>query len=334
MAESKFTVYRLGYVGDPDLESEKAELAKVGARHVLVPLFETEDETIEQARDADGLIIANSPISRRVLEALDRCKVALRLGVGVDTIDVDAATDLGVAVVNVPDLWVREVANHALTLLLACNRRLTHGDRMVRRGEYDPSITSHVGGLHGETLGLVGLGNISRAMARRAVAFEMDLIAYDPYLEADVFAEHGVTAVSFEELLARSDYVSIHCPSTDETHHLFDEAALRQMKPTAYLVNTACGPIVSEAALVRALEEGWIAGAGLDVFDPEPPAADNPLLAMSNVVLTPHQGWYSDPAVAALPGRAGNEVARVLTGRMPRNLVNPAVLAKLPLKAD
>jgi len=327
-------VYRLGYVGDPDLEPEKTELARGDIRHVLLDLLQNENEIIEQARDADGLIIVDSPITRRVLENLNRCKVVLRLGVGVDTIDVSAATDLGVAVVNVPDLWIREVANHALALLLSCNRRIIVGDRMIRKGKFSSSIGSHVGGLYGETLGLVGLGHIGIAMAHRAAAFEMELIAYDPYTKADIFDTLGVGSVSFPELLDRSDYISIHCPSTSETRHLFDEAALRQMKPTAYLVNTSRGPIVSEDALVLALQEGWIAGAGLDVFDPEPPDSDNPLLLMDNVVLTPLQAWYSDPAMAALPGRAGSEIARVLTGRMPRNLLNPDVLTKLSLKAD
>ena len=331
MASYKYTVYRIGIHARDLLEPERVELERVGARHVVLPRIEDEAELIDKAPDAAGLIIVDSPVTRRAMEAMERLKVVLRTGVGVDTIDVDAATELGIAVISVPDLWIREVANHAMALLLACNRRVFLLDSAVRSGDWLPIIPPPVGSVHGETLGIVGLGRIGRALATRAAAFELNLIAHDPYVPQDVFDKLGVESVSFDELLRRSDYVSIHSPRTEDTTHLFDEHAFKRMKPTAYLINTSRGPIVDQVALTHALEEGWIAGAGLDVLENEPPSADEPLLKMDNVILTPHSSYYSDAAVRQLPVRCGQEVARVLTGRMPRNLFNPKVLDKLPL---
>ena len=334
MSNEKFTVYHIGSRPSGDLEDARTELGTVGARLVELPFLDTEEEIIESASDADGLIILHAPVGRAVLTALKRCKVVMRTGVGVDTIDVEAATDLGVAVVNVPDMWSREVANHALALLLACNRRLLTLDRTVRSGQWSPGIPPPVGSLHGETLGIAGMGRQGCALAQRAAAFEMELLGYDPYIPDSVFQQYRVTRVEFDELLRRSDYVSIHCPLTPDTHHLVDEDALKAMKPTAYLINTARGPIVDEQALIRALQEGWIAGAGLDVLEEEPPSPDSPLLRMDNVVLTPHAAYYSDAALGALPARCGQEVARVLTGRMPLHLFNPQVAKHLGLSTE
>ena len=334
MSNQGFTVYYLGARADEDYTDARDELGKVGARLELLPLLTVEEEIVSRTRDADGLIVVNSPITRRVLSQLKRCKVVLRTGVGYDVIDVIAATELGVAIVNVPDMWTQEVANQALTLLLACNRRLLKVDRAVRSGEWDERIPSPVGSLYQETLGLVGLGQIGSALARRAAALEMDVLAYDPYIPESAFQKCGAARVMFGELLQRSDYVSINCPLTAETRHIVSEDALRRMKPTAYLINTARGPIVDEAALIRALQEGWIAGAGLDVFEHEPPSPGNPLLSMDNVVLSSHVGHHSDPSVRRRPSRYGSEVARVLSGRMPLHLVNPEVTERLPLHSD
>ena len=205
---------------------------------------------------------------------------------------------------------------------------------MVRSGNWAPIIPAPVGSLHGETLGIVGFGRIGRSLASRAKALELNVLAYDPYLTGSVFCEAGVESVSWHDLLQRSDYVSIHSPKTDKTHHLFAEDAFRRMKRTAYLINTSRGAVVDQEVLVLALQEGWIAGAGLDVLEEEPPATNNPLLKMDNVVLTPHTSYYSDSAVQELPIRCGSEVAKVLTGRMPQNLFNPNVLEKLHLHKD
>ena len=331
MSDSKYTVYHVGLHPRDILDNEAAEVEKAGGSHGLINDFESDDELIERARDADGLVIVHDAITRKILESLPNLKVVVRSGVGIDTIDVEAATELGVAVVNVPDLWSREVANHAFSMLLALSRKLLILDRGVTNGDWTPIIPPHVGPLHGETLGLVSMGRIGRAMAARAHAFEMDVVAYDPYLPESAFKEADVESVEVDDILRRSDYVSIHSPLTSETKHLFNEEAFKKMKPTALILNTARGPVIEHKALVRALQEGWIAGAGLDVLETEPPDPNDPLLKMDNVIVTPHTAYYSATSVADLPIRCGQEVARVLMGRKPLNLVNPAVLDRLPL---
>ena len=330
MPDTKFTVYSLGAGDHPDIIEE---LDKVGARLIPLERLDSEDEIIAQtAADADALIVTESPITRRVLSSFDHCKAVLRTGVGFDCIDVQAATDNGIAVINVPDLWTREVANQAMMLLLAANRKLLEQESSVRENRWLPRISAPVGPLHTETVGVVGLGRIGSAFARRIKAFEVELIAYDPFIPDAAFEAVGAESVSFDELLARSDYVSVHTPLDDGTYHLIDEDALRKMKPTAILINTSRGPVVDEAALITALQEGWILGAGLDVLEQEPPDADNPLLGMNSAVLTPHAAHYSELSMALRPGRFGSEVAAVLDGRLPQNLVNGPVLEVLPLR--
>ena len=330
MSSYKYKVYRVGVHARDLLEPERLELEKVGAEQIVLPRIEG-DELIEQAGDADGIIDVDSPITRRDMEAMRDLKVVLRTGVGVDVIDVEAATDLGVAVVCVPDLWIREVANHAFALLLACNRRLLKLDSIIRSGGWVPVIPPPVGSIHNETLGIVGFGRIGRALATRAQAFEMKVIAHDPYLPPEAFEEAGVEPASFDELLARSDYISVHSPKTDETTHMFSDAAFAKMKsdgvPDQHFAGPGRGPGRPGAGAGgrRDRRSGpGRAGAGA-------PAGDDPLLGMDNVVLTPHSSYYSDAAIADLPVRCGQEVARVLTGRRPLNLFNPKVLEKLPL---
>jgi D-3-phosphoglycerate dehydrogenase / 2-oxoglutarate reductase len=252
----------------------------------------------------------------------------MRTGVGYDVIDVPAATELGVVVINVPDIWIREVANHALALLLAWNRRIVTLDREVRGGTWSGRVPGAVAGsLHGETVGIVGLGNIGSAFARRIAALETHVIACDPYVDDARFKTLGVERVDLPTLAARADYVSVHALLNAETRGLLNEAFFRRMKPTACLVNTSRGPIVDEAALARALREGRLAGAALDVFEKEPLAADSPLRRLDNVILTPHAAYFSSPAVAQVPKRCGEEIARVLLKERPLNVVNPEVYA-------
>ncbi|MDP6070668.1 MAG: C-terminal binding protein [SAR202 cluster bacterium] len=332
MAEQNHTVYYIGNRRTSDHSETIEELDKVGATLVPLPMLEDEDEIIEQTQGADALIVVEAPITRKVLESLTQCKAILRTGVGFDCIDVDAATDNGIAVINVPDLWTREVANHAITLLLAANRKIVGLDGDVRADRWTPTITPPVGPLHTETVGVVGLGRIGSAFARRITGFEVELVAHDPYISDAEFDAVGARSVSLDELLAISDYISVHTPLNDETYHLINEEALRKMKPTAHLINTSRGPVVDEQALIKALQEGWIVGAGLDVLEKEPPDADNPLLKMNNVTVTPHAAHYSDLSMALRPRRYGLEIAAVLDERKPMNLVNPQVLEVLPLK--
>jgi D-3-phosphoglycerate dehydrogenase len=311
-----------------DYADTQAAVADVPARVTTLPFLGDEEAVIRSARDADALIVSSSPVTRGVLGALEGLKAVVRTGVGYDVIDVPAATEMGVVVVNVPDIWVREVANHALALLLAWNRKIIALDREVRAGIWKPAVPGErTGSLHGETVGIVGLGNIGSAFARRVAAFETTVIACDPYVGAARFAALGVERVSLEALAERSDYVSVHTLLNDETRHLIGEAFFRRMKPTALLINTSRGPVVDERALARALVEKRLAGAALDVWEQEPVAADNPLLGMDNVIATPHAAYFSSPAVAQVPRRCGEEVARVLRGQRPLNVVNPAVYA-------
>jgi D-3-phosphoglycerate dehydrogenase len=311
-----------------DYADTQVALAHVPARVTTLPFIGDERELIERTRDADGLVISSSPVTRAVMGALEGLKVAMRTGVGYDVIDVPAATELGVVVVNVPDIWIREVANHAVALLLAWNRKIGPLDREVRAGVWSSRVPGErTGSLHGETVGVVGLGNIGSAFARRMAAFETTVIACDPYVDDARFAALGVERVTLEALAERSDYVSVHTLLNAGTRHLIGEAFFRRMKPTALLINTSRGPVVDEQALIRALRDRRLAGAALDVWEQEPVAADNPLLRMDNVIATPHAAYFSSPAVAQVPRRCGEEVARVLTGQRPLNVVNPEVYA-------
>ncbi|MBW6454928.1 MAG: C-terminal binding protein [Trueperaceae bacterium] len=283
----------------------------------------TEAEVAGACRDADGLIVQYAPITRAVLAALPRCRVVVRYGVGTDTVDVDAATDLSVAVCNVPDYGVEEVSDHALALLLALARCIVTLDRAVRGGDWSLASTPDVRRLRGRLLGLVGLGRIGRAVARKALALGLEVVAHDPAAPAP---EPGVTLVGFDELLARSDFVSLHAPLVPATRHLFDDAAFRRMKPGAFLVNTARGGLVDTDALTRALADGRLAGAGIDVLEEEPIAPGHPLLDQPNCLLTPHAGWFSQDAFAELKTKAAEEAVAVLTGAAPRYCLNPQVL--------
>ena len=312
--------------GQRDYADCQSALDRVPARLESLPFIGDAEEIIQHARDADGLIVSSAPVTRRVMEALEGLKVVMRTGVGYDVIDVAAATELGVVVINVPDIWIREVANHALALLLAWNRQIVTLDRAVRAGGWS-SPGPATGSLHGETVGIVGLGNIGSAFARRVAALETRLIACDPYVDDARFKALGVERVDLMTLAARSDYVSVHALLNAETRGLIGEAFLRRMKPTACLVNTSRGPVVDESALGRALKEGWLAGAALDVFEQEPLGAGSPLRDIDNVILTPHAAYFSSPAVAQVPRRCGEEVARVLMKERPLNVVNPEVYA-------
>ena len=254
--------------------------------------------------------------------------MVVRTGVGYDVIDVPAATELGVVVVNVPDLWIREVANHALALMLAWNRSIVALDREVRSGVWSSRVPgASTGSLHGETVGVVGLGNIGSAFARRVAALETRVIACDPDVDDAHFTSLGVERVDLHTLAARSDYVSVHTLLNGKTRGLIGEAFLRRMKPTACLVNTSRGPVVDETALVTpSRKDGWRAPRSTCSRRSRSPRKARSG-KMDNVIPTPHAAYFPSPAVAQVPRRCGEEVARVLTGERPLNVVNPEVYA-------
>jgi D-3-phosphoglycerate dehydrogenase len=265
------------------------------------------------------------------LANVPRLKAVIRTGVGVDTVDLDAATDYGILVANFPDFCTREVANHAIVLMMACAKKVALFDRVLRREGWNVARTyrSPMGAIHDQTLGLIAFGAIPRVTAKVAQAMDMKVIAYDPFVEPGVFQQAGVEAVSLEELAERSDYVSCHLPLNDATNRMLDGEFFARMKPTAYFINTGRGGVVAEADLIAALEAGQIAGAGLDVFESEPLAAGHPFLSMDQVVLTPHTASYADETFATRDRRVGKTALAILAGEIPQFVANRAVLDKL-----
>ncbi len=333
MSQTQFKVVRVDRGGSRiPMENEARELAKVGAELIGAD-SSSEEETIEAAKDADIILTAAAQITRRVMEALPKLQAVVRYGIGYDTVDVDAATDNNVIVINIPDFCLEEVSTHAIMLLLACNKRLALFNTLVKEGRWAEwgRMRTPMGSYYGQTLGIVGCGHIGLVTARKAKAFDLKVVGYDPYLDKSVAEAAGITLVTLPELLKESDYISLHTPLNSETRHLIGESELKQMKPTAYLINTARGSVIDEPALIKALQEGWIAGAGLDVFEKEPVDPDNPLLKMDNVTVTPHSASYCDVAFDRLYTCVGAEAARVLSGKWPKNHVNKGVKPKKAL---
>lgn len=278
------------------------------------------------ARDADAIINTYAKLPGEVLRGLAKCRIVARTGIGVDTVDMPTATALGIIVTNVPDYCIDEVSDHALALILSLTRKVVSCTTLVRGGSWTVKDATPIARHRGRTLGLVGFGKIPRALAPKAQALGFQVIAFDPYVPPEGGAPLGVRMVDFATLLRDADVVSIHAPLTDETVGLFGDREFGLMKSGAFLVNTSRGPLIQGAALVRALESGRLAGAGLDVLDVEPPPADSPLLRMPNVALTPHIGFYSEESLIELQTKAAQEVRRVLTGETPRYVVNRDVL--------
>src|SRR5690349_24125831 len=293
----------------------------------------SEDEFVAAAKDADALYAKGRRITKRMIDGLSRCKIISLGSVGVDTVDVDAATEKGIPVTNCPDTFIEEVADHAMTLILSSWRRLVVQDQMVRKGEWAKArpMLYQFPRLMGMTLGFISFGHVARAVSKRAAPFGFQMLAYDPYIEELVMSEHGVQPVGYDELLQRSDIVSMHAPGTKDAHHMMKEQHFRKMQKTALFVNTGRGSTVDEPALIKALQEGWIAGAGLDVLETEPVGHNNPLLGMENVILTAHVASASSRFDVARKRRVGAELSLVLSGKWPRACVNPSVLEKSSL---
>ena len=283
----------------------------------------TEDEVVAQCADAVGLLVQYAPMTRGVLSRLPKLRWIVRYGVGVDSIDLAAAAEKGIIVSNVPDYGTDEVSDHALALLLALTRRIVAANRSVRDGVWDYSALRPVHRLRTLTLGIVGLGRIGTALAAKAQALGLTIIASDPYRATDGIPA-SVRMVDLSELLTVSDLVSVHCPLTGETAHLLGEAAIRRMKRSACLVNTARGRIVDEEALDRALSEGRLAGAALDVFGREPVSPDHPLLRHENFLCTPHMAWYSEESALELKRKAAEEMRRLVRHETPLYQVGSA----------
>ena len=309
----------------PDLAIEKEVLAAVGGE-VMVAGGGSADEIIALAPQADAILTCWKDVPAEALDIAPNCRVVSRYGIGLDNIPIGRATELGMLVTNVPDFCLEEVSDHVMALLLATARQLFPLARTAERSDWTRETPRPIPRVKGQTLGLIGFGNIARALVPKALGFGLRVMAYTPRLRPED-APQGVEVTNeLATLLAASDYVSIHSPLTEETAHLINDAALAQMKPNALLINTSRGGVIDEGALVRALKEGRIAGAALDVTDPEPPPGDNPLLSLENVIVTPHAAFYSVAATAELARKAAENVVTVLRGEVPKTLVNAEVL--------
>jgi D-3-phosphoglycerate dehydrogenase / 2-oxoglutarate reductase len=319
-------------VGGGGYEIENEALIPLDAEIIEID-GSSENSFIAGAHDCDALYAKGMKFTKRMIDGLERCRIIALGTVGSDYVDVGAATAKGIPVTNVPDTFIEEVADHAMMLLLSSWRRLVVQDRMVRDGRWKegrPALNQPR--LMGQTLGFIAFGHVARAVAMRAKAFGFRMLAYDPFIEELVMSPYGVEPATLEEVLRSSDYVSMHAPDTASARKMLGEKHFRMMKPTAMFINTGRGPTVDEAALIKALKEGWIAGAGLDVLEVEPPSPDNPLLKMDNVILTAHVASASARFDPARKRRVGQEIAQVLQGYWPRAAVNPSVLESTDLK--
>lgn len=309
----------------PNLDLARAVVSRAGAvlRLAVQP---TPEAIVVVAREADALLVTYAKINADMIGEMKRCRIISRFGIGVDNVDIQAATRAGIVVTKVPDYCIDEVSDHAMALLLSLVRKIPFSSARAHAGRWEMPAVTPIHRLRGTVLGLVGFGRIPQLVAPKAKAFGLRVVAYDPYVPQAVMDQAGVGRVEFAELLKISDYISIHSPLLPETHHLFSTEVFRQMKPGALIVNTSRGPVVDEAALAVALDAKQIAGAALDVLEQEPPV-NSPLFGRDNVILTPHTSFYSVESLEELQTKAAEEVVRVLSGQPPRNPVNPEALA-------
>ncbi|MBI4288952.1 MAG: C-terminal binding protein [Chloroflexi bacterium] len=316
----------------PGMDFGEDKLAAVGA--VLERrLCQTPEEIIAAAHDADAVI---SPTTvqhypRDVIVSLKQCRIIASAGIGYEGVDLDAATEMGIVVTNTPDYCLEEVSDHTMALILACARKLPRVEKAVREGKWTLSPELRQGilppmfHLRGQVLGIIGFGRIARAVVPKAKGFGMRVIAFDPRCPADTMSNQGVEKVELDDLLRHADFVSIHASLKPKSHHMLGLEQFQKMKPTAYVINTARGPLIDEKALVSALGQKLIAGAGLDVLETEPPQPDNPLLSIDNVIVSGHTGQFSNHSEAELWRCPADEIVRALRGEWPVNVVNPQV---------
>lgn len=313
------------------LEEEKKELLKYGIE-LLPRQCRNEDDIIRECQGADGLLNQYASINRRVIEGLPNLKVVARYGVGVNTVDLDAATENGVCVLNVPDYCMDEVSNQAFALIMACQRKLGLLNDQVQQGEWDYKIAKPIYRMAGQTLGLLGFGRIPRMLAKKVKAFGMHVTVYDPYLKAADVAAYGVRLLPVSELLQSADIISVHVPLTTDTCNLISRKEFALMKKNAILVNTSRGQLIDEDALYEAIVNQQISGAGLDVTVQEPLETQSKLRGLPNVIITPHVAWYSEESELELKRKAAHGVAEILAGYDVPNIVNRNVRDKLQLK--
>ena len=307
----------------PNVEQEQRAVEEAGGKLVVAQITD-EDQLAELCKDADGILTVRAPITRRVIEAMQHCRIIVRYGIGIDSVDIPAATERGIMVANVPDYCIDEVSDQALTLLLMLSRQMVPAISLAREEHWSISKMPNLHRLRGQTCGLAGCGKIGSLLAGKAAALGMHILIYDPYLTESRSREMGAELGSFDALLARSDFISLHMPLNDQTHHLFGEATFAKMKSTACIINTARGGLIDEAALLAALDSGRIFGAGLDVMESETSftPTGRALVNHPKVIVTPHTAWLSDEARRTLQARAVEQVIACLKGETPYGIVN------------
>lgn len=317
----------------PSLEPEREVISDIGGE-LIVAESGSESELGKYAPIVDAMLTCWKPVQESVINAAKKCQIISRYGIGVDNIDVTAATEHGIIVTNVPTYCVDEVSDHTIALMLSCVRKTSRFNRSVRSGKWDSSIGEKMYRLRGRTLGVVGFGNIAKSVIQKTKSFGLEIRVYSPRTSETEIENYGAVKVSFESLLSESDIITIHVPLTHETHHMFKFQEFCQMKKTAYLINTARGGIIDTGALEKALRIGEIAGAGIDVMEAEPPYIDEPLLYMNNVVITPHVAFISEESIHELQVTAAKCVVQVLSGQLPETVINPSVLEQSNLRAN
>ena len=328
MADHVFKATLVDY--DEDLFAPPHWVAEELARHGIEwspGQHRAPEAVLEAAGDSEVVMIQSVRplLDRTVIQKLEQCRCIVRLGIGYENVAVDAATEQGILVCNAPSYCIDDVADHALALLMAGGRHIARQDRWIRDGRWDRTGARPARRTKGCTMGFIAFGRIARALAERVSGFGMTLLAYDPYVDRETVNRHGVEKVELDELLRRADFLSVHCPLTDATHHLLGATEFGLMKEGVFLVNTSRGPLIDEAALVDALRAGKVWAAGLDVFEQEPLPLDSPLRAFDNVILTPHVGANSEESVADLYHTGVQITIDVYHGRWPQGVVNPEV---------
>jgi len=329
-------ILRLNARSFPVTASEKTEYELLGCELIACEEVERGDPSLS---DAVALSVVSAKVSEEFIDKLHTCRVIARYGSGTDNIDVPAATARGIVVTNVPDFCLSEMADHTMALLLGLARKLLTMDRCTRTGAWQARVQQRLRRVHGKRLGLVGFGRIAQAVAERARSFGLEIWAFDPVFNQEEALRLKVTPASLDDLLRTSDFISLHLPLAQSTFHLIGEEQFQKMKTSAVLINTARGAVVDEQALVRALSEGRIAGAGLDVyeglsmFEPAPAVLSHPLFSMENVILTPHCGGCSEESLEELVHEGARQAVSVLKGEWPRHCVNRDVVPRRPLMA-
>jgi D-3-phosphoglycerate dehydrogenase len=314
-----------------DLSVLEQIIAGAGAQLFRAPMW-TEADILKNAADADAVLAGViEPFTAKVLQGLPKCKIISRVGIGFDNINVEEATRLGIPVTLVQDAQSQEVSDYALACILAFNRKLFPLSRAVAAGVWKAGSKELIQArgqmfrLNRQTVGVIGMGRIGLLLVQKTRALHMRVLVYDPYVSPEFVQRTGAEVADLDRLLRESDYVSLHAPLMPQTRKLLGKEALRKMKPTAYLINAARGGLVDEKALAQAITEGWIAGAALDVTDPEPPSPENPLLKLDMVLATGHSSFYSDAYLVETQETCAEQILSALQGRWPRNLANPEV---------